>query len=55
MAITANRYLTLFFLLVAAGICYAVGFLAGVVFFVAVGGVLEIVFWIKFLFLLRRR
>lgn len=55
MAITENRYLILFLLFIAAGTSYAVGFLAGVVFFIAVGVVFEIVFWINFFFILRRR
>jgi hypothetical protein len=55
MAITENRYLTLLLLFMAASISYAVGFLAGAVFFVAIGIVFEIVFWINFLFILRRR
>lgn len=55
MAITENRYWTLLLLFMAASISYAVGFLAGVVFFIAIGIVFEIVFWIKFLLILRRR
>jgi len=55
MAITANRYVTLFVLFIAASISYAVGFLGGVVFFILVGVVFEIVFWINLIFIQRRR
>lgn len=55
MAITANHSLTLILLFTAAAISYIVGFTVGVWVLVAVGVVFEIVFWIEFLFLRRRR
>ena len=54
MAISANRYLTLFLLLVAASISYAIGFAIGFWLLVAVGMVLELVFWFQ-LFMGKRR
>lgn len=45
MAISVNRYLTLFFLLAAAGVSYAIGFMYGFWFFLLVGAVFEILFW----------
>lgn len=55
MAISANRYLTLFLLFVAASISYAVGFIIGFWLFIAVGVVFELVFWLKLLAGQRRR
>jgi hypothetical protein len=50
MAITAKRYLTLFLLLVAASISYALGFIGGFCFFIVVGAIFELSFWVKLLF-----
>jgi hypothetical protein len=55
VAITANRYLTLFLLLAAASISYAVGFLWGFGLFIVVGVIFELSFWTKLLFAKRRR
>jgi hypothetical protein len=55
MAINANRYLTLFLLLVAASVSYAVGFIVGFGLFIAVGVVFELVFWWRLLADKRRR
>ena len=52
MAITANRYLTLFLLLAAAGVSYVVGFTAGFVVLIAAGAMFELAFWFE---LFRRR
>jgi hypothetical protein len=54
MAISANRYLTLLFLLVAAIISYAVGFVGGFWLLIAVGAIFEASFWVRLLFSLRR-
>ncbi len=55
MAIIANRYRTLFLLLVAAAISYAVGFTVGFWFLIAVGAAFELAFWFELLFGRRRR
>ena len=55
MAITANRYLTLFLLFVAASISYAVGFIIGFWLLIAVGVVFELVFWLELFAGNRRR
>jgi hypothetical protein len=55
MAISANRYLTLFLLFVAASISYAVGFIIGFWLFIAVGVVFELLFWLELLAGKRRR
>ena len=55
MAISANRYLTLFLLFVAASTSYAVGFIIGFWLFIAVGVVFELVFWFGLLAGKRRR
>ena len=55
MAVSVNRYLTLFLLLLAATACYAIGFIAGFWLLIAVGVVFELTFWVKLLFELRRR
>jgi hypothetical protein len=55
MAISANRYLTLFLLFVAASISYAIGFIIGFWLFIAVGVVLELAFWLELLTGRRRR
>ncbi len=55
MAIAANRYLTLFLLLVAASLSYAIGFLGGVMFFVAIGAIFESIFWFRLIFRRKRR
>jgi general stress protein CsbA len=54
MAITANRHLALILLAAAAAISYIVGFTVGFWVLIAAGAVFEIVFWIQFLFQLRR-
>lgn len=55
MAINVNRYLILFFLLVAAGISYVVGFTVGVSLFVGLGIIFEGLFWFKLISVRRRR
>jgi len=55
MAITANRYLTLFLLFVAAVISYTVGFTVGFWLLIAVGAVFELAFWFELFFRRRRR
>jgi len=55
MAITANRYLTLLLLFSAAAISYAVGFMVGFGFLIAIGLVFELWFWAKLIFGRRRR
>ena len=55
MAISANRYLTLFLLVVAASISYAIGFIIGFWLLIAVGMVFELVFWWEFIAGKRRR
>ena len=55
MAITANRYLTLFLLFVAASISYVVDFIVGFWLFFAVGVIFELLFWAKLLTGKRRR
>ena len=54
MSITANRYLTLFLLLAAAGTSYALGFTIGFWLLIALGAAFELVFWFE-LFFRRRR
>ena len=49
MAITEYRYLTVFLLLLAAFISYAVGFAGGFWLFIAVGAIFELSFWVKWL------
>jgi hypothetical protein len=49
MAISANRYLTLFLLFVAASISYAVGFIIGFWLLIVGGVVFELVFWLELL------
>ena len=55
MAITSNRYLTLFLLFVAASISYAIGFVIGFWLFIAVGVVFELAFWMELFAGERRR
>lgn len=55
MAITANRYLTLFLLFVAAATSYALGFIVGFWLLIAAGAVFEIAFWFELFFRRRRR
>lgn len=54
LAISANRYLILLLLFMAACASYAVGFSAGVGLFIGIGIVFEGIFWIE-LFARRRR
>jgi hypothetical protein len=54
MAITANRYWLLLLLFMGATVSYAAGFMVGLWLFIAVGAVLELVFW-RELFKRRRR
>ena len=54
MAITANRYLTLFLLFAASAISYSVGFIIGFWLFIVVGVIFELVFWVE-LFTGKRR
>jgi hypothetical protein len=54
MAITANRYLTLFLLFAAAAISYAVGFTIGFLLLIGIGAAFELAFWLQ-LFRRRRR
>jgi len=55
MAITANHYLTLILLFIAASVSYILGFTVGAWVLIAAGAVFEIVFWIELLFWRRRR
>ena len=55
MAITANRYLTLFLLFAAAGISYAVGFMIGFWLLIVIGAAFELAFWLKLILRNRRR
>ena len=55
MAITANRYLTLFLLLAVAVISYAVGFMIGFWFLIVIGGAFELAFWFRLILRNRRR
>jgi len=41
-----NKWLMLGILLLCAVACYAVGFIAGVIAFVAIGVILELLFWL---------
>ena len=47
MAILANRYWILLALILAAGVSYSVGFMAGVWLLVAAGGLFELAFWVE--------
>ncbi len=49
MPISNNRYLTLFYLFLAAFACYAVGFVGGFWVFIAIGALLELTFWTRLL------
>lgn len=55
MAITANRYLTLLLLFVAAATSYALGFTVGFWFLIAIGAAFELAFWFELFFRRRRR
>ena len=55
MAITANRYLTLFLLFAAAAISYAVGFTIGFWLLIVIGGAFELAFWFQLIVRNRRR
>ncbi|MGI9263994.1 MAG: hypothetical protein ACR2QU_03630 [Gammaproteobacteria bacterium] len=55
MALTANRYLTLFLLFVTAAACYALGFTIGFWLLIAMGVVFELAFWFQLFFRQRRR
>jgi general stress protein CsbA len=55
MAITANRYLALLLLFIAAAISYAVGFMAGFWLLIVIGAVFELMLWGKLIFGRRRR
>jgi hypothetical protein len=55
MAITANRYLTLFVLLAAAAVSYTIGFTVGFWLLICAGIVVELSFWALFIFGPRRR
>jgi len=55
MAITENRYLTLFLLLGAAAISYAVGFMVGFWLLIAIGAAFELAFWFQLIVRSRRR
>ena len=45
MAIVANRYWVLLLLFAGAAVSYAASFMVGLWLFVAVGAILELVFW----------
>lgn len=55
MAITTNRYLTLFLLFAAAAISYAVGFMVGFWLLIVIGGAFELAFWFQLILRNRRR
>jgi hypothetical protein len=55
MAITSNRYLTLFLLFAAAAVCYAVGFTVGFWLLIAAGAIFELAFWFELIVRRRRR
>jgi hypothetical protein len=55
MTINTIRYPALLLLFLAAIISYAVGFIVGFWLFIAVGAILETVFWIRLLGEIRRR
>lgn len=55
MATSANRYLILFLLFVAAAVSYGIGFMVGFWLLIALGVVFELIFWGKLLVGPRRR
>ena len=55
MAIIANRYWTLLLLFAGAAVSYAAGFMVGFWLFIAVGAVLDLVFWRELFKRIRRR